>query len=626
MGKFKSVEDLQEARQELSESYEEGLPNYLTDYFDDEELKLKKKEFFTELRESRKSKSWDELNENKREQEEEFFKENEFRLVKTPSTSKYTVNDYPEPQRAEERIDDERDLTDEERKVLLHICKEDLYLFAVRYFPHYLKKPSSKLHRFLYKTISRDLGKYNDGVKWAIAAPRGNAKSSLVSNILPIWCLCYDKKKFILMISDTLGQSTDFLSDVKRELEFNAKLNRDFPQVCGKGPVWRQEEIITNNQIRIMALGTGSKVRGRKYGVYRPDLLIFDDLENGEMVRSVTQREHIREDWFDKEVIFSDGEEKAKADFFVVGTIIGKDALLNALLDATQYPEWKSMRFKAVEQFSTSGLWDDWAVILKNRLDLERKETAKKFFEEHKEEMLEGTKVLWPEGDPYYNLMVWKTSNPSGFMTEKQNHGVDLTKVYIQLEQLHFENFKSIGLQNMLSYCVVYGAIDPSLGKKSRKGDYSAIITVGRERKTGYIYVLDIDVKRRSVDDQIDEILKKHQKYKYKLFAVETNAFQYVVAENLRKRSREVGGYVPVHEVIQTQDKKLRFEGIVPLLTDGTIVFDSFKHTNNNMYNLGVDQIVTFTGEGDSHDDAPDALVMAVEIAKTPKFRMLTKG
>jgi predicted phage terminase large subunit-like protein len=162
------------------------------------------------------------------------------------------------------------------------------------------------------------------------------------------------------------------------------------------------------------------------------------------------------------------------------------------------------------------------------------------------------------------------------------------------------------------------------LGKKASSGDYSCIVTIARDTKSGYLFVVDINIKRRSVDDQIDAILNNHIKYNYKLFGVETNAAQYVIKENLRKKSIAEGIYIPLKEIENYQDKKMRVEGIIPLLMDGTIVFDKNKYDNNQQYNLGIEQLCTFTGENDRHDDFCDALEMTVRIAKANRFKMIT--
>lgn len=633
--KFKSSEEVQEERAIADSRFADGLPDYLQDFFDEEEIKQLQQEAFTE----KYSHSWEDRKAFGKEFQEKFWSENEFQLKKFPRKS-----DFMDSPRAQERVDQERELTPEEIRVLINLCENDLYLFAIRYFPHYLKKASSSMHKWLYQTLTRELSgkkKKHRGMKLAVAAPRGNAKSSIVSNILPIWCIVFKKKNFIIMVSDTKGQAEDFLGDIKRELELNERLRKDFPHVTGsiheqdlkKGTVWRADEIITRNMVRVLALGTGSKIRGRKFGTHRPELIIGDDLENAEMVRSETQREQVRETWFNKDFVFAgagdSGDDDEVTDFFIVGTVLGKESLLNALMDAREYPEWTRRKFKAVLEFSESNLWEEWETLFKDRFDHDRIETARKFFKEHEKEMLKGTDVLWPEGDTYYSLMIDRLKSLSAFLTEKQNEGVDTSKVYVQRKDLHWENFRTdketkAAINRGLKRGFVYGAIDPSLGKKSKKGDYSAIITVVRDPESGFIYVAAQEIKRRSVDDQIAAIIKAHKKFHYRLFAIETNAFQYVMAEALRKASRLEGAYVPIEEIINYQDKKMRVEGIVPFLKDGTIVFDTGLDKSNQSYNRGVDQICTFTGENDSEDDAPDCLEMVFRIAAAPKFKMIT--
>jgi len=630
MPKFKTIEDVREEREKVA-SDEDTLPNYLIDYFDDKELSQIKGEFITEKRRARQDFTIQERITYLEDRDKLFWSKNKGEIVKRKKRlGTHLESIYEEPERAKERVDEERDLTEIETKALISICEKDLYLFAIRYFPHYLKLPSSELHRYLYGLLSRQISKKNrsKGFKHAVAAPRVNSKSTIISAILPLWCVFYNKKKFIIIISDTIGQAEDFLSDIKRELEFNVKLIQDFPTVCGKGITWRQDEIITKNDVKILALGTGSKIRGRRFGIDRPSLIIGDDLESSEMVRSPSTREFIRNEWFNKDVLFAGGEEGAPTDFLVVGTILGKDSLLNALLDPKEYPDWQSRKFSAVHSFSDSELWSEWRKIYTDIFDLDREVNAKQFFEDHKEEMLEGTEVLWPEGDPYYSLMVVKLSDPSGFFSEKQNDPIDPTKIYVTRETITLKHFNTDReIQNVLNdrRTVYYGALDPSLGKKSTKGDYSCIVTLARDHKTGCLLVVDIDLKRRSVDDQISAILKNHYKYNYKMFSIETNAFQYVVADNLRKISKKEGDYVPIKETNVHTDKKLRFEGVVPLILDGTIIFDAHKDKRSQEYNLGIEQMVTFTGEGDRHDDFVDALGLAVAVAKVNKFRMIMK-
>ena len=548
MVKYDTVQEVKDKREELSSEYEDVLPNYLADYLDDEERKILTREYFKKKYEKKYEKEYS--SDDYKEHTEKFWNENEFEVVKDargPATPS-----FKEAPRNVQRVNDERDLTESEVRVLIQLCEKDLYLFAIRYFPHYLKKPSSSFHKFLYNTLTREFNKRRKaGFKWAVAAPRGAAKSSLMSTIFPLWCICFNKKKFIIIVSDTAGQAEDFLSYVKRELLYNEKLKRDFPYISEEGPTWRTTEIITNNNVKVLALGSGNKIRGRRFGIHRPDLVCMDDLEHLDMIRSETKRDATK-NWFDKDVMFVGGEEGTVTDFLVCGTVLGKDSLLNKLLTPDDYPNWKSKRFSAVINFSTSDLWDKWSELYKDRFDIDRIETALKFFEDNKVEMLEGTKVLWPEGDPYYELMIYKYFKPSSFLTEKMNSPIDTTKILISSEQVHWRDFSRdpeiLSMLKNKNRLMAYGSLDPSLGKKRDSGDYSCIVTVLRDIRSGYLLVVDINLARRDVDRQIDAILDLHEKWHYRLFGVETNAFQYVVAEALRKKSKKTGAYVPVKD------------------------------------------------------------------------------
>lgn len=629
--KWDSKKDLQSYREKLDEEYASGLPDYLVKYFDEQEQRFNDTEFFINRARERGRQMNTSTSEERaqyiQDERDKFWAEHTVRLTKKKRRlGSHLTPVYEEPIKAEERIKDEANLTVDDISLLVSISSNDLHLFAMRYFPHYLRKADSRLHLFIYKTLSREINRKarRKGFKIAIAAPRGNSKSSLVSIILPIWCICYNKKKFILLISETANSAEEFLEDVKRELQFNAALRRDFPHIVGPGPTWKRGEIITNNNIKMMSLGRGNQIRGRNFGSYRPDLLVFDDIEDSESVRSKTTREFIRHFWFNKDAMHVEGESGTTTDFLFIGTILGKDSLLNALLTPEEYPDWISYKFKAVEKFSTSDKWLEWEQLLKNRFDVDRMKTARRFFEENEEEMLKDTEVLWPEGDPYYDLMITKVSDLSGFSSEKMNDPLDPTKILVKEEDLHLENFNyDSRIKRFLKTASFVAAFDPSVGKK-KDADFSVLVTGARDRKTGHIYITHINIRRRSVDEQIDDIIKEYINIRHKLIIFETNGFQIVIADNLRKKTREMGLHIPVKDVPNYSDKHMRIQSIVPLIKDGTIVFDSHKRQSNQQYALALEQLLTYS-ENASNDDFPDALEMLIREFRTNRFKMLVK-
>lgn len=58
----------------------------------------------------------------------------------------------------------------------------------------------------------------------AIAAPRGHAKSTAISFSFVLASVLFRTSRYVLLISDTEGQSQQFLGDIKKELQTNENL------------------------------------------------------------------------------------------------------------------------------------------------------------------------------------------------------------------------------------------------------------------------------------------------------------------------------------------------------------------------------------------------------------------
>lgn len=117
-----------------------------------------------------------------------------------------------------------------------------------------------------------------EGVRLAIAAPRGEAKSTFVSLFFVLWAVLTGRKHYILIIADALEQAASLLGAVKDELEFNEALKRDFPG-AGKGHVWNVGTVVTPGNVKTRRAARAS-VCAVRHRAHRPDLIVLDDLEN----------------------------------------------------------------------------------------------------------------------------------------------------------------------------------------------------------------------------------------------------------------------------------------------------------------------------------------------------------
>lgn len=477
-------------------------------------------------------------------------------------------------------------------------ARKDLEFFGLTYFPHYLDTPPSQLHKYFclrYPQMVMRASETGEGDREADAAPRGNAKSTWTTLILPLWCAAYKHRLFPLIVSETAAQSADFISFIKAELETNERLKQDFPDLCGEGPVWQASQIITRNGVKIRGVGAGQKLRGMRHGSRRPDLVICDDLENDESVESPDQRKKL-EKWFFK-ALMKIGQPDTV--YIVVGTILHYDSLLSNLL---KKPGWKGRKFKAILKWSQSKLWEKWESIFTD-ISLSKEDAeaqADAFYLANEETMLAGTEVLWREREPYYYLMkMYVSEGPAYFNSEKQNEPINPEDAVFLEEWIRYYDEDEVDLSGIPQGC----AIDPSMGKKSRAADPSAII--GGRMKDNVIYLTVADIQKRHPDRIIDDFLTYHTRDRFTQVVIEDVQFQEYFKDAFEAETHKRGLTVYVEGVKPNVDKDLRIITLQPWVKNGWVRFK-----RQGMGEL-IKHLIYYRPRGKGgHDDGPDALEM----------------
>lgn len=496
--------------------------------------------------------------------------------------------------------------------------------FGKYYLSHYFTRASPPFHRRLdglwRRRVMKELDPVADcagilaakGTRSAVAAPRGHAKSTVMSLQNVLHAALYGYKHYILLISDTEAQAVSFLDAIKNELETNSRILRDFGEQPGK--TWKTASIVLANGCRIDAVGSGQKLRGRRNYQRRPDLILCDDIENDEGVRTAEQRQKTA-DWFWKAVCKA-GD--SYTDILVIGTILHHDSLLANLLEN---PGFQSLKFRAVLSDAASPLWGDWERLYTDLADKDREQTAHAFFYKHRKELLAGSKVLWPEKLSYYDLRVMRlTEGEAAFNSEMQNQPIDPAACLFSSQWFRYyepceTDFRSPRFR-------FYGYCDPSLGRTA-SSDYSAIITLAVDGDTGLAYVWDADIQRRHPDRIIADVLDKERRLRretgrgFCLFGAETNQFQWFLKEQLARESARQGLYLPIQGVRSTEDKTMRVESLQPDVKNGYILFRRDQ-------TLLLHQLAQFPLG--AHDDGPDALEGARTLARKHARRAALSG
>lgn len=501
-------------------------------------------------------------------------------------------------------------------------AKKSLLAFAQLYLPHHLKYKPSAAHMEIYDLLLD--ASTNRGKKIAVAAPRGFGKSTQITLILVLYGICYGLEKFIIIISDTASQAWQILENIKLELTQNEKLMLDFPEIferngSPKPPRWTQYEIETLNKIKILVLGSGQRIRGRRFGVYRPTFVVADDIESADNTASSELREKTK-DWYNKAILKVGSEE---TNYILLGTLCHPQCLLSQYLDPNANHAWLKKKYKAIISDATdSVMWERCLNIYNNRDSFEGKQGldgARMFYEANKTPMLEGVELLWPERWNYFDLRILQEEDPISFSSEYQNNPLDpRTQIFI-MEELHIwtDSYKSLEelLRHIGGNVVYYMACDPSTGKDTARGDYSAIIIIALDLTTKIKYVIIADIKRRSIDQMIEDMLAYAVRFKFRKVAVESNQFQELVTKKLEEESLNRGIHMPLEHVENTSDKIQRIQALQPYTKNGTLQFD-------RSHKLLMEQLTYFPKE--KYDDGPDALEMAFKLSHSTRKRIMT--
>ncbi|HFT1984975.1 TPA: hypothetical protein RG899_003674, partial [Pseudomonas aeruginosa] len=255
------------------------------------------------------------------------------------------------------------------RRVLVD---RDFEFFAYTYFPHHIRPPASLFHAHFFKRFPQLISSSSGLKEWWVA-PRGEAKSSLLTKVGPCYVVVQGLLQrpeiraelgmtgpapyfvdYITLLGAETRLPTKLLEVVKTELLVNASLSLDFPEVCGKGSVWKIGEFVSLSGVKLEAFGAEQAIRGTFHGASRPKLLLGDDLITDKEAKSPTERNN-RWDWLEKAIDYL-GPPDGSVKYLGVGTVLNKD---DPISRAKRTVGHLVHHFRAIETFPTH--MDLWA-------------------------------------------------------------------------------------------------------------------------------------------------------------------------------------------------------------------------------------------------------------------------
>ncbi|MBL8351210.1 MAG: phage terminase large subunit [Burkholderiaceae bacterium] len=464
----------------------------------------------------------------------------------------------------------------------------DFQFFAYTYFPHHVRGTPSLFQAHFCGRFPQVLRLAGGATEWWIA-PRGEAKSSLLTKIGPTWCAVQGLLQqpavraevgwpedaplppfvdYIILLGAETKLPTKLLEVVKTELVFNAALARDFPEACGRGPIWRVGEFVTRSGVKVEPFGAEQAIRGTFHGASRPKLLLGDDLITDSEAKSPTERNN-RWEWLTKAIDYL-GPPDGSVKFLGVGTVLNKD---DPISRARRTIGHVVHHFRAIAMLpQRMDLWERCQEIMLND-DLRAQEDAAArgqvlpdpqglpsfaFYQAHQALMDAGAVVSWPEVRSLFWLMRQRAKAPRAFGTEMQGEPRDeADKVFTPVQFW----------VNRLAEWVFYGGCDPSMGR-GETSDPSAILVGGYSRDSGQLAVVEAAIKRRVPSKLEADLIALQAEYRCLAIGFENNNAYEHSRQTFVKAAAAKGVALPLVGITAAAPPEVRIESLEPFITD----------------------------------------------------------
>ena len=439
-----------------------------------------------------------------------------------------------------------------------------------------------------------DLLMTEDIKRLAAALPRGLAKSTIISYLYPLWkVLTSPDPEVIAIISESSQQAKNFLDRIKNALNDNEvikSLYGDYGETTAKR--WRDADIILKNGNRIVALGTGQKIRGFIKDNTRITIAILDDVES-ELNANTPEARYANRMWIMNAVTPSlINMPKRKGRLLCIGTIISDDCFLCYAKNAAEKEnsKWHVLWKAVIDEYGQS-IWSDmyplWDIEAKKN-EYEQFGNLSGFYQEYM------NIPQSPEEAPFkeqyfrtYNNRVYQEGNRHQWWIEKIDKDGETVSYPLDL-------YMGVDLSSSLSV----------------KADFTVLFTIGVDP---YDNIYCFPYRRFKADpaEHAKMIFDEYMKYRHRGVFIESVAYQEQCRMAVRKMMFEKNVYIPGLErkITHSVGKKERLLSLVPLFARGKIYFLPGE------INL-VTELKAFP-KG-RHDDIIDALWLAISHSSRP--------
>jgi len=398
--------------------------------------------------------------------------------------------------------------------------------------------------------------------KTMVLAPRSSGKSSIGNIGYVLWSIVRDPTIRILVCSNTQGQAESYMYLIRTHLESNEKLINLFGELKGNR-TWTNSELEvkkpfgygrTSKEKTVTALGVGGSLIGKHH-----DIVIADDIVDDDRCYTQAQRDKI-EEWYYMVLL---PMLEPTGEIHMLGTRWNADDLYGRLIGKTDNNSNPIYNMKRLQ------IWKDE----KNRISL--------WDERFKPDYIDSLKA--EAGTVWFSMQ---------YMNEVKDIGVSP----IRSAWINFISESEVPYEKLS----IFQGVDLSTGEAK---DYFGHCTIGIDKESNDIYVIDTFQDKLSFLNQQKKIVEYDRAWYPRTIGLETNGYQMVMAQELIRKH----GSLPIKPIHQIKDKITRLTRTSAAFEMGRVYF--VENKTDTLYSQIMD------GNKAVNDDVRDAFLCAYDVA-----------
>lgn len=433
--------------------------------------------------------------------------------------------------------------------------------WAAYYFPNYADSKPAPFHIKSSKKIIESERLY------AVRAWSRELAKSTRTMIELIYLSLLKKIKNVLHISHSEDQSTDLLTPYYLVFEYNQRIIQDYGHQ--KTSMWQSKRFKIKSGTNFRAIGAGQNPRGTKNENFRPDVVVFDDIDTDKEVRNVDMIRR-KWNWIEQAVIPAMSISGSRRIVFL-GNIIGRETVIT----------------KAIERAKIA---KNGYVDIRNIRDAKGKSVWKRNSESDIDEML--------------SMLSYASAQKEYFNNPMSEGSVFKSITWGRVPRI-----------DSLKLTVIYG--DPSYSNRVNKQNSRKCTVIVAKLQNKY-YILNAFLAKATANEFVTWFTKLQHQYGHERIKitnwVECNSLQLPYFEQiLQPEFRNKGVNIKTDER-KKPGKYERVEGnLEPKNRDGCLIFNEKEKDNKHM-KLLEEQFLVFSESTADKLDGPDAVEGAVWI------------